>query len=127
MQDLVVRTVFILGNLTAKNNQARERFSREKASIGTLLSLFQIYQQPGLPSPGPQQPTAGLRLPPEAEDVLVKVTRVLANIAIHPRVGSALAADRHVVGLLLTTLGERSWGPLGAGGLLRGWLGSTAP
>ncbi|XP_003466063.1 armadillo repeat-containing protein 2 [Cavia porcellus] len=107
-QDLVVRTVFILGNLTAKNNQARERFSREKASIGTLLSLFQIYQQPGLPSPGPQQPTAGLRLPPEAEDVLVKVTRVLANIAIHPRVGSALAADRHVVGLLLTTLESKS-------------------
>ncbi|KAM6181027.1 armadillo repeat-containing protein 2 isoform 2-T2 [Erethizon dorsatum] len=106
-QDLVVRIVFILGNLTARNNQAREHFSKEKGSIRTLLSLFQTYQQLGLLSPGPQQP-AGPRPPSEEEDVLVKLTRVLANIAIHPRVGPALAADWRVVGLLLTTLESKS-------------------
>ncbi|XP_005377906.1 PREDICTED: armadillo repeat-containing protein 2 [Chinchilla lanigera] len=106
-QDLVVRVVFILGNLTAKNNQARECFSKEKGSIGTLLSLFQTYQQPGLLPARPEQ-SAGPRLPSEAEDVLVKLTRVLANIAIHPRVGPALAADSRVVGLLLTTLESKS-------------------
>ncbi|XP_023578095.1 armadillo repeat-containing protein 2 isoform X2 [Octodon degus] len=106
-QDLVVRIVFILGNLTAKNNQARERFCKERGSIHTLLSLFQTYQQLGLPSPWPQRPT-GPRLPMEAEDVLVKLTRVLANMAIHPRVGPMLAADSHVVGLLLTTLESKS-------------------
>ncbi|KFO28656.1 Armadillo repeat-containing protein 2 [Fukomys damarensis] len=87
--DLVVRIVFILGNLTAKNNEAREHFAHEKGSIQTLLSLFQTYQQLDLHSPRPARP----RLPSEAEDVLIKLTRVLANIAIHPRVGPALAAE----------------------------------
>ncbi|XP_021107202.1 armadillo repeat-containing protein 2 isoform X2 [Heterocephalus glaber] len=103
-QDLVVRIVFILGNLTAKNNQAREHFSKEKGSIQTLLSLFQTYHQLDLHSPRPAWPS----LPSEAEDVLIKLTRVLANIAIHPRVGPSLAANQAVVGLLLTTLESKS-------------------
>lgn len=124
MQDLVIRIVFILGNLTAKNNQAREVFSREPGSIETLLTLFQNFyqldQHPARLGPSGASPAA------EAEDVLVKLTRVLANVAIHPRIGPALAADPRVVGLLLTTLGEncssgrfreravvRVWPPLG--------------
>nr|XP_011757189.1 armadillo repeat-containing protein 2 isoform X3 [Macaca nemestrina] len=107
-QDLVVRVVFILGNLTAKNNQAREQFSKEKGSIQTLLSLFQTFHQLDLHS----QKAAGQRdeqhraqrPPSEAEDVLIKLTRVLANIAIHPGVGPVLAANPGIVGLLLTTL-----------------------
>lgn len=103
MQDLVIRIVFILGNLTAKNNQARELFSRERGSIETLLTLFQNYQ---LDQHSPRLGFPGARPPAEAEDVLVKLTRVLANIAIHPRIGPVLAANPRVVGLLLTTLGE---------------------
>nr|XP_045010832.1 armadillo repeat-containing protein 2 [Jaculus jaculus] len=111
-QDLVIRIVFILGNLTAKNNQAREHFSREKGSIETLLTLFQMFHQLDVRSQGPghtgaEQPAAQ-RLPSEAEEVLIKLTRVLANVAIHPRVGPALAANPRVVGLLLTTLESKS-------------------
>lgn len=110
LQDLVVRVVFILGNLTAKNNQAREQFFREKESIPTLLSLFRAFYEldlhaerpagAGDEQPTPQKPRA------QVEDVLIKLTRVLANLAIHPGVGPALAADPQVVGLLLATLGK---------------------
>lgn len=110
MQDLVVRIVFILGNLTAKNNQAREQFSKEKGSIPTLLSLFHTFYELDLHSrkqvgEGEEQPKA--RKPQaQVEDVLIKLTRVLANLAIHPGIGQAMAANPHVVGLLLATLGK---------------------
>ncbi|XP_001093368.5 armadillo repeat-containing protein 2 isoform X3 [Macaca mulatta] len=111
-QDLVVRVVFILGNLTAKNNQAREQFSKEKGSIQTLLSLFQTFHQLDLHSQKPAgqrgEQHRAQRPPSEAEDVLIKLTRVLANIAIHPGVGPVLAANPGIVGLLLTTLEYKS-------------------
>ncbi|XP_016015701.2 armadillo repeat-containing protein 2 isoform X3 [Rousettus aegyptiacus] len=111
-QDLVVRIVFILGNLTAKNNQAREQFSKEKGSIPTLLSLFHTFYELDLHSrkqvgEGEEQPKA--RKPQaQVEDVLIKLTRVLANLAIHPGIGQAMAANPHVVGLLLATLEYKS-------------------
>ncbi|XP_054992069.1 armadillo repeat-containing protein 2 [Sorex araneus] len=108
-QDLVVRIVFILGNLTAKNNQAREQFSKEKGSLPTLLSLFRAFSQPdlhfsGLCDEGRELPKARA----QAEDVLIKLTRVLANLAIHPAIGSAMAANPHIVRLLLSTLENKS-------------------
>uniref|UniRef100_A0A8I5MZ39 Armadillo repeat containing 2 n=1 Tax=Papio anubis TaxID=9555 RepID=A0A8I5MZ39_PAPAN len=112
VQDLVVRVVFILGNLTAKNNQGREQFSKEKGSIQTLLSLFQTFHQLDLHSQKPAgqrgEQHRAQRPPSEAEDVLIKLTRVLANIAIHPGVGPVLAANPGIVGLLLTTLEYKS-------------------
>ncbi|XP_072821781.1 armadillo repeat-containing protein 2 isoform X2 [Vicugna pacos] len=111
-QDLVVRIVFILGNLTAKNNQAREQFCREKGSFPTLLSLFHTFYELDLHSrkrveEGDDRPPAR-RPPAQAEDVLIKLTRVLANLAIHPRVGPAIAAHPRIVGLLLATLEYKS-------------------
>lgn len=109
LQDLVVRIVFILGNLTAKNNQAREQFSKEKGSIPTLLSLFRTFYKLDLcaekGAAGAEQPQAP-RPRAQAEDVLIKLTRVLANLAIHPGIGPALAANPYAVGLLLATLGK---------------------
>ncbi|EDL99716.1 similar to armadillo repeat containing 2 (predicted) [Rattus norvegicus] len=107
-QDLVIRIVFILGNLTAKSNQARELFSGESGSVETLLTLFQNFYR--LEESSPKLQRSGARPRAEAEDVLVKLTRVLANIAIHPCIGPVLAADPRVVGLLLTTLESKSLG-----------------
>ncbi|XP_007939012.1 armadillo repeat-containing protein 2 [Orycteropus afer afer] len=111
-QDVVIRIVFILGNLTAKNNQAREQFFKEKGSIQTLLSLFQTFYEldqnsEKLASDGETQAKLQ-RQPSGSEDVLIKLIRVLANIAIHPRIGPALAATPQVVALLLTTLEYKS-------------------
>ncbi|KAI2652055.1 Armadillo repeat-containing protein 2 [Labeo rohita] len=92
-QDLVVRLLFTLGNLTAKSTEARERVYELEGGIDVLLDLFQVYQE--TPSP------------PEREDVLVKLIRLLANLAIHPTVGTALAANTLCVQLLLEVLEYR--------------------
>ncbi|XP_072499106.1 armadillo repeat-containing protein 2 isoform X2 [Notamacropus eugenii] len=111
-QDLVVRIVFILGNLTAKNNQAREQFSKEKDCIKTLLSLFSTYYEMDLNSmkrmDDEEEKNKKRKQPSEVEDVLIKVIRVLANISIHPSIGAALAANQQVVALLVTTLEYKS-------------------
>ncbi|KAM5325040.1 armadillo repeat-containing protein 2 isoform 2-T2 [Glossophaga mutica] len=111
-QDLVVRIVFILGNLTAKNNQAREQFFKEEGSIPTLLSLFRTFYKldvhpkrrvgEGDEQSKAQEPQV------QVEDVLIKLTRVLANLAIHPGIGPVMATNPYIVGLLLATLEYRS-------------------
>ncbi|RXN06273.1 armadillo repeat-containing 2 [Labeo rohita] len=93
LADLVVRLLFTLGNLTAKSTEARERVYELEGGIDVLLDLFQVYQE--TPSP------------PEREDVLVKLIRLLANLAIHPTVGTALAANTLCVQLLLEVLEYR--------------------
>uniref|UniRef100_A0A8D0PCJ5 Armadillo repeat containing 2 n=1 Tax=Sus scrofa TaxID=9823 RepID=A0A8D0PCJ5_PIG len=111
-QDLIVRIIFILGNLTAKNNLAREQFSKVKGSIPTLLSLFHTFHELDLHSRKPlgegEERSKAPRWPAQAEDVLIKLTRVLANLAIHPGVGPAIATQPRIVGLLLATLEYKS-------------------
>ncbi|KFQ04777.1 Armadillo repeat-containing protein 2, partial [Haliaeetus albicilla] len=108
-QDLVIRIIFILGNLTAKNNQAREQFFKEKGSVNTLISLFQTYHELDLNAQKwyhekEEEGKTHPKDPSEAEDVLIKLIRVLANLSIHPSVGAALAAAHRVVELLVTVL-----------------------
>ncbi|KAM6271688.1 armadillo repeat-containing protein 2 isoform 4-T4 [Spheniscus humboldti] len=112
-QDLVIRIIFILGNLTAKNNQAREQFFKEKGSVNTLISLFQTYRELDLNAQKRYHERGGEgkkrpKHPSEAEDVLIKLIRVLANLSIHPSVGAALAAAHRVVELLVTVLEYKS-------------------
>ncbi|XP_037989163.1 armadillo repeat-containing protein 2 isoform X3 [Motacilla alba alba] len=107
VQDLVIRIIFILGNLTARNDQSREHFFKEKESVNTLTSLFQTYYELDMNALTCHHDSKGKKpqkYPSEAEDVLIKLIRVLANLSIHPRVGAALAAAHPVVGLLVTVL-----------------------
>lgn len=112
MQDLVIRIVFILGNLTEKNNQAREQFFKERGSVNTLISLFQTYHELDLNAQKwhherGREEKKHPKHPSEAEDVLIKLIRVLANLSIHPSVGAALAAAHRIVELLVTVLGNK--------------------
>ncbi|NWX13407.1 ARMC2 protein, partial [Aegotheles bennettii] len=111
-QDLVIRIIFILGNLTEKNNQAREQFFKEKGSVNTLISLFQTYHELDLNAQKQyherEEEKKHPKHPSEAEDVLIKLIRVLANLSIHPSVGAALAAAHRVVELLVTVLEYKS-------------------
>ncbi|KAJ7401853.1 Armadillo repeat-containing protein 2 [Pitangus sulphuratus] len=113
IRDLVIRIVFILGNLTAKNNQAREQFFKEKESVNTLTSLFQTYYELDLNAQTWYHDRQGegkkhLKHPSEAEDVMIKLIRVLANLSIHPITGATLAAAHRVVELLVTVLEYKS-------------------
>ncbi|NXA38482.1 ARMC2 protein, partial [Eudromia elegans] len=107
-QDLVVRIVFILGNLMAESNQARQQFFKAKGSVNTLISLFQTYHKLDLNAEKRNcekgEEKNNPKHPSEAEDVLMKLIRVLANLSIHPSAGAALAAAHPVVELLVTVL-----------------------
>ncbi|KAG7460877.1 hypothetical protein MATL_G00203520 [Megalops atlanticus] len=114
-QDLVVRIVFTLGNLTAKNNEARERLWAEEGSLDTLLGLFLLYHQMDAAAPAPRTPGGTAegqrpdhRPPSGVEDVLIKLIRVLANLSIHPTVGSTLASNTQCVELLLKVLEHKA-------------------
>ncbi|KAM3873561.1 armadillo repeat-containing protein 2-like [Diretmus argenteus] len=117
-QDLVVRLLFILGNLTSKSDEARQLLFRCKGGVDTLLRLYHSYQRRdnshASHTPPEKEPRAS-RKPPglpgsvrEDEDVLVKLVRVLANMGIHPAVGPALAANMACVQLLMETLELKS-------------------
>ncbi|XP_075453695.1 armadillo repeat-containing protein 2 isoform X2 [Ascaphus truei] len=104
-QDLVVRMVFTLGNLTAKNSKAREQFYEQRGSITTLLSLLHTYC--GLDMNAEQsekEKTKDQKRPCETEDILIKLIRLLANLSIHPTIGTDLAANHRCVALLMKIL-----------------------
>ncbi|KAI4905382.1 hypothetical protein NFI96_016365 [Prochilodus magdalenae] len=104
-QDLVVRLLFTLGNLAARSNEARESLYEQEGAIDILLSLFQNYQ-PAAVAPNSLQDSQGPLH--QNEDVLVKLIRVLANLSIHPAVGTVLAANTLCVQLLLEVMEVRS-------------------
>uniref|UniRef100_A0A3Q0RQS8 Armadillo repeat containing 2 n=1 Tax=Amphilophus citrinellus TaxID=61819 RepID=A0A3Q0RQS8_AMPCI len=106
-QDLIVRLLFTLGNLTAKSDEPRQQLFQCDGCMRALLQLYTIYQRKDRPPHAPVQKGAS---PPvraqEADDVLVKLVRVLANMCIHPAVGPPLAADTACIRLLMETLGD---------------------
>ncbi|XP_067883272.1 armadillo repeat-containing protein 2 isoform X2 [Heterodontus francisci] len=111
-QDLVVRVVFTLGNMTAKNNKARKDFYKQKHSVRTLLTLFQTYHEldvkvkvtpPKTQNKSEMDETRNQRHS-EAEDVLIKLIRVIANLSINTEVGSALSGTQNCVDLLIKVL-----------------------
>ncbi|KAF7649712.1 hypothetical protein LDENG_00137300 [Lucifuga dentata] len=117
-QDLVVRLLFTLGNLTSKSDEARALLFQSEGCVDTLLHLYNCYQRRDdphaphtLPEQDPQTPSkprvcaGSLR---EDEDVLVKLVRVLANMCVHPAVGPALASNSACIQLLTETLELRS-------------------
>ncbi|KAE8602744.1 hypothetical protein XENTR_v10014105 [Xenopus tropicalis] len=111
-QDLVVRIVFTLGNLTAKNNKTREMFYEEQGSIKTILRLLHVYYELDIKASQSiaiqQEKTMELKKPSETEDVLIKLIRALANLCIHPTVGAELAANRDCIALLMQILEYKS-------------------
>ncbi|KAG8444685.1 hypothetical protein GDO86_009741 [Hymenochirus boettgeri] len=111
-QDLVVRIAFTLGNLTAKSNQTREQFYNEQGSIKTLLRLLQTYCELDIKSTKSKvteiKKTVDLKKNTETEDVLIKVIRVLANLCIHPAVGTDLATNQDCIALLMQILEYKS-------------------
>ncbi|XP_040919688.1 armadillo repeat-containing protein 2 [Toxotes jaculatrix] len=116
-QDLVVRLLFTLGNLTAKSNDARQQLFQCEGCMDTLLQLYYTYQrrdalphtpsQAGGLSPRKKHPAPSMSTQ-EEDDVLVKLVRVLANMCIHPAVGPALATNTACIQLLMETLELRS-------------------
>uniref|UniRef100_A0A1A7YTG5 Armadillo repeat containing 2 n=1 Tax=Iconisemion striatum TaxID=60296 RepID=A0A1A7YTG5_9TELE len=112
LQDLVVRFLFTLGNLTAKGDEPRLQLFQCTSCMDTLLHLYISYQRKDEPlqkgRPSPRKPPAPPINAQETDDVLVKLVRVLANMCIHPAVGPSLATNTTCIQLLMETLELRS-------------------
>ncbi|XP_012722740.2 armadillo repeat-containing protein 2 [Fundulus heteroclitus] len=115
-QDLVVRLLFTLGNLTAKSDESRQQLFQCKDCMPTLLRIYNSYQRRNVSLSTASQreafssrePAAAAAAAAAADDVLVKLVRVLANMCIHPAVGPSLATNATCIQLLMETLELRS-------------------
>lgn len=113
-QDLIVRTGFILGNLTSRNDSARLRYVSEKHSIETLINLLKIYLDLDIKSTDSLnknlQPEAEIneREPTENEDVMIKIIRVIANLSINEQIGNELSKREDCLNILLKILDMKS-------------------
>jgi len=91
---LVVRVCFVLGNLTMNSDENRLRMYKNCNALDILIPLFAKYNNMDIHNE--DQEKNGVTLPPnvleETEQVLVKLIRVLANLAINPELGPIIAA-----------------------------------
>uniref|UniRef100_A0A3P8WRS4 Armadillo repeat containing 2 n=1 Tax=Cynoglossus semilaevis TaxID=244447 RepID=A0A3P8WRS4_CYNSE len=112
-QDLVVRLLFTLVNLTAKVEEARLQLFECDGCMDTLLRLYDTYQRRSTsPRTHPHRDalhpdkTSASPASLQEDDVLVKLVSVLANMCIHPAVGPSMANNTTCIQLLMETLGE---------------------
>ncbi|XP_052807595.1 armadillo repeat-containing protein 2-like isoform X2 [Mya arenaria] len=105
-QDIVVRVCFILGNMTAKNDEARVCLYQESKSLEIVLSVLKSYLEADYKSHSkPERKSGGSKDEiSKTEDVLVKVVRVIANISINETVGPQVASSKACVELLIRIL-----------------------
>lgn len=118
--DLVVRALFILGNLTAKSDDARMRLWRLKTGSGdnngtsisattfetgpvtVLVTTFLNYVD--MMKRESHQELPGGERPDKSEDVLIKLVRIIANLSINEDIGDAIASDEIMIGLLVKVI-----------------------
>lgn len=111
-QDIVVRVCFIIGNMTAKNDDARLSLFQEVRSLEVVLAVLKSYLDLDYKSHNSKSNSkdkSKLDNNPQDdvnknEDVLVKVVRVIANISINETVGLNIAASNACVELLIKIL-----------------------
>jgi len=105
---VVLRAAFVLGNLTTDSQEARaataavgraDGASRGGGAVKTLVGLLEKYvAEPSAP------PSKSASKRASAEEVLVKLLRLLANLAMHPDTGPVVAAHSGVATSLAALL-----------------------
>eukprot|EP00929_Paragymnodinium_shiwhaense_P055011 TRINITY_DN27592_c0_g2_i1.p1 TRINITY_DN27592_c0_g2~~TRINITY_DN27592_c0_g2_i1.p1 ORF type:complete len:962 (-),score=155.66 TRINITY_DN27592_c0_g2_i1:84-2969(-) len=110
-EPLVLRLSFVLGNLTAKSDRMRMVFGFDCEGNSLIPQLLGKYWQKDRQLNRLQLETgttaAGAQ---EIEEILVKLVRVLANVAISAPAGSTLSASSAAVDPLLDMLGAKRIG-----------------
>lgn len=109
---LVLRLAFVLGNLTAKSDRLRVVFAFDCEGTSLVPDFLQKYWQKErklarIDLEKGQSKAPGLQ---EIEEVLVKLVRLLANIAISASAGAILAASSAAVNPLMDMLGAKRIG-----------------
>lgn len=103
---LVLRLTFVLGNLTAKNDQVRLHFMSDTGGGGRALlpRALELY----LAKDSEHRRGGNAAGTKEAEEVLVKVVRLLANVSISDSIGRDCCAAAAIVSPLLDLLGSKT-------------------
>ncbi|XP_067674681.1 armadillo repeat-containing protein 2-like isoform X1 [Haliotis asinina] len=118
-EDVVVRVCFVLGNITAKNDDARKRLFQEPNAMSTLLSVLKTFhnmesqkrsKSDNVTSNGRHTSSDGDGAINTVDDVLIKVVRVIANLSINDSVGPVIASHVECVQLLLSILDSKDIG-----------------
>eukprot|EP00658_Telonema_sp_P-2_P014551 TRINITY_DN15531_c0_g1_i19.p1 TRINITY_DN15531_c0_g1~~TRINITY_DN15531_c0_g1_i19.p1 ORF type:complete len:771 (-),score=188.37 TRINITY_DN15531_c0_g1_i19:75-2387(-) len=106
---IVVRVGFVLGNLTASEVSSRTELAAG-GGVDLLVGLLEQYNQRDLelcssPSPSPSEDNpeataARTKQLSESADVLTKLVRLLANLAIDPKVGPTVSCHPNMKALI---------------------------
>jgi hypothetical protein len=104
---LMLRLGFVLGNLTARSDRVRIKFGFDCDGTSLVPQLLRRYWQKDRQLARVELETGKAAGGQEVEEVLVKLVRLLANIAISPSVGAVLASSSAVVDPLLDMLGAK--------------------
>eukprot|EP00435_Cladocopium_sp_Y103_P002839 s4514_g1.t1 len=112
---LCLRLLFVLGNLTERSDRLRTVFAFEPGRLiqdceGTALVpelLGKYWQKERQHSAEKSKANSAAGAASEFEEVLVKLVRLLANVAISPSAGPTLAASSAVSEPLLDMLGAK--------------------
>ncbi|KAK5645760.1 hypothetical protein RI129_004224 [Pyrocoelia pectoralis] len=88
-EEIIVRLAYTLGNVLAKLDSSRIKFFQESNSISSLINLWKIYLERTLKN-------CSLKFDNEwestsnTEDVMIKIIRIVANIAINTDIGKSM-------------------------------------
>jgi len=104
---LVLRFSFVLGNLTAKSDRLRKVFAFDCEGTALVPQLLGIYWQKERQLARIELEKGQATACQEIEEVLVKLVRLLANMAISAAAGATLASSSAVVDPLLDMLGAK--------------------
>jgi hypothetical protein len=104
---LTLRLGFVLGNLTARSDRLRIVFGFDCEGTTLVPQLLRRYWQKDRQLAQLELEKGKASGTSEVEEVLVKLVRLLANIAISPSAGAVLASSSAVVDPLLDMLGAK--------------------
>ncbi|XP_065163837.1 armadillo repeat-containing protein 2 isoform X2 [Atheta coriaria] len=88
-EEIIVRLTYTMGNIVANLDNTRVKFYNESNSISSLLNLWRIYLERTL-----QYCSMGVESEntenTNSEDVMIKIIRIIANMAINPDIGKTM-------------------------------------
>ncbi|KAF5303070.1 hypothetical protein FQR65_LT08399 [Abscondita terminalis] len=88
-EEIIVRLAYTLGNVLAKLDSSRIKYYQENDSITCLINLWKVYLERTLKNCSLKFDN-DYEIGSNTEDVMIKIIRVIANIAINTDIGKAM-------------------------------------
>ncbi|GJQ70464.1 hypothetical protein Trydic_g22876 [Trypoxylus dichotomus] len=90
-EEIIVRLTYTIGNIVARNDDGRIKFYNQPIGITSLIKLWKIYLERTLKCYSMKVDTGnGENGANNVEDVMIKIIRIIANVAINPEIGKKM-------------------------------------